>query len=47
VCPAGGAGTVVDKKALAAVSEYRFKPATVNNQAVQAAMTIAIKIEKQ
>jgi TonB family protein len=41
------AGTAVDKKALAAVSGYRFKPATVNNQPVQAAMTIAIKIEKQ
>jgi len=41
------AGKAVDKKALEAVNGYRFKPATVNNQPVQAAVSIAIKIEKQ
>jgi len=41
------AGTAVDKKALVAVSGYRFKPATVNNQPVEAALTVAIKIQKQ
>jgi TonB family protein len=41
------AGKAVDKKALAAVSESRFKPATVNNQPVDAAVTISIQIEKQ
>jgi len=41
------AGKSVDKKALEAVNGYRFKPAMVNNQPVQAAVSIAIKIEKQ
>jgi TonB family protein len=36
----------VNKKALAAVSEFRFKPATVDNKPVEAAVTIAIKIQK-
>jgi TonB family protein len=41
------AGKAVDQKALAAVSATRFKPATVNNQPVDSAVTISIKIEKQ
>ena len=41
------AGSAVDKKALEAVNGFRFKPATVGNQPVQAAVTIAIRIEKQ
>jgi TonB family protein len=41
------AGAAVDKKALEAVNGFRYKPATVNNQPVQAAVSIAIKIEKQ
>ena len=41
------AGTAVDKKALEAVNGFRFKPATVNNQPVPAAVSIAITIEKQ
>jgi TonB family protein len=41
------AGKAVDKKALEAVNEYRFKPAMVNNQPVVAAVSITIKIEKQ
>lgn len=41
------AGALVDKKALAAVSAYRFKPATIDNRPVEAAVSIAIKIEKQ
>ena len=41
------AGTAVDKKALQAMNGFRYKPATVNNQPVQAAVTIAIRIEKQ
>jgi len=41
------AGKTVDKKALAAVSGFRFKPATVDNQPVQAELTISIQIKKQ
>lgn len=41
------AGAVIDKKALAAVSTYRYKPATVGNQPVDAAVTISILIQKQ
>jgi len=41
------AGSAVDKKALEAVNGFRFKPAMVNNQPVLAAVSIAIKIEKQ
>jgi len=37
---------VVNKKALAAISQFRFKPATVDNKPVEAEMLIAIKIEK-
>jgi TonB family protein len=40
------AGTLIDKRALAAVSQYRFTPATVDNQPVDAAVTIAIRIQK-
>lgn len=41
------AGPVVDRKALAAVNQYRFKPATVDNQPTWATVSIAIKIQKQ
>jgi TonB family protein len=41
------AGPVVDRKAVAAVSQYRFKPATIDNQPTWATVSIAIKIEKQ
>jgi TonB family protein len=41
------AGKTVDKKALAAVSGFRFKPATIDNQPVQAELTISIQIKKQ
>jgi hypothetical protein len=41
------AGSVVDRKAMAAISGYRFKPATVDNQPVQAAVEIVIKIQNQ
>ena len=40
------AGAVLDKKVLAAVGQYRFTPATLDNKPVDAAVTIAIKIEK-
>jgi len=40
------AGSVVDKKVLSAVSQYRFTPATMDNKPVDASVTIAIKIEK-
>jgi len=40
-------GSVVDKKAVAAVSQYRFKPAMVDNQPTWAAVSISIKIQKQ
>jgi TonB family protein len=41
------AGTLIDKKALKAASEFRFKPATVDNQPVGAAVTVSMQIEKQ
>ncbi len=40
------AGSVVDQKAIAAVSQYRFQPATFGNQPTWAAVSIAIKIQK-
>jgi TonB family protein len=40
------AGAVLDKKVLTAVGQYRFTPATLDNKAVDAAVTITIKIEK-
>ena len=40
------AGAAVDEKVLAAVSQYRFKPATMENQPVDAAVTISVKIQK-
>jgi len=40
------AGSLLDAKALAAVSQYRFKPATVDNLPVAADVTVAIKIQK-
>jgi len=43
---AKSAGAIVDKKAIAAVSLYRFKPATVGNQPTWASVSIAIKIQK-
>jgi TonB family protein len=44
---AQSAGPEVDRKAIAAVSQYRFKPATVDNQPTWASVSIAIKIQKQ
>ncbi len=43
---AHSAGSVVDKKALAAVSQYRFTPAMHGSRAVEAPVTISIKIQK-
>jgi TonB family protein len=40
-------GKLVDQAAIAAVSQYRFKPATVDNQPTWAEVSIAIKIEKK
>ena len=40
-------GKIVDQKAIAAVSQYRFKPATVDNQPTWAEVSITIKIQKQ
>jgi hypothetical protein len=40
------AGAVVDKKVLAAVGQYRFTPAMLDNKPVDAAVTISVKIEK-
>jgi TonB family protein len=44
---AQSAGPVVDRKAIAAVNQYRFKPATLDNKPTWASVTIAIKIQKQ
>lgn len=40
------ANAMVDKKVLDAISQYRFSPATMDNKPVDAAVTIAVKIEK-
>jgi TonB family protein len=39
-------GSKLDKLAIEAVNQYRFKPATQNNIPVEAAVTVAIKIKK-
>jgi TonB family protein len=44
---AQSAGPTVDKKAIAAVSQYRFKPATIDNQPTWSNVSITIKIQKQ
>lgn len=43
---AHSAGELVDKKAMAAVLQYRFTPAMSGNRAVEAPVMISIKIEK-
>jgi TonB family protein len=43
---AHSAGAMLDKKALEAVSQYRFAPATRDNEPVEAPVTISIKIQK-
>jgi TonB family protein len=40
------AGKAVDQQALKAIAQYRFKPATMDNQPVVSQMTLAVKIEK-
>lgn len=39
-------GSVIDRKAVEAVSQYRFKPATLDNKPTWASVSISIKIEK-
>ena len=43
---AQSAGSVVDKRAVDAVRQYRFKPATRDNQPIDATVLISIKIQK-
>jgi TonB family protein len=40
------AGKVLDERAVAAVSQYRFTPATIDNRATWATVSIAINIQK-
>jgi TonB family protein len=40
------AGSVVDRKAIAAVSQDRFKPATLDNKPTWASVSITIEIQK-
>jgi hypothetical protein len=40
------AGAMVDHKVLAAVGQYRFKPATLDNRPVDSAVTISVQITK-
>jgi TonB family protein len=47
VAIAQSAGAAVDRQAIAAVSQYRFAPATLDNKATWASVSIAIRIEKQ
>jgi len=44
---AQSAGTVIDQKAIAAVSQYRFTPAMVDNKATWSSVTVSIKLQKQ
>jgi TonB family protein len=39
-------GTTLDQRAIDAVNQYRFKPATQNNIPVEALVTVEIKIKK-
>jgi TonB family protein len=39
-------GSVIDRKAVAAVSQYRFKPATLDNKPTWASVEITIKVQK-
>ena len=39
-------GATLDKRAVEAVNQYRFKPATQNNVPVEAPVTVEIKIKK-
>lgn len=39
-------GSLIDRKAVEAVSQYRFKPATVDNKPTWASVSISIKIQK-
>ncbi len=39
-------GSVIDRKAIEAVSQYRFKPATLDNKPTWSTVSIAIKIQK-
>ena len=43
---AKSAGAEMDQKTLEAVSQYRFKPATLNNRPVEAEVTVEVKIQK-
>jgi TonB family protein len=43
---AQSAGSQIDRKVLAAVSQFRFTPATVDNMPTATTVTIAIKIQK-
>jgi TonB family protein len=40
------AGSVIDRKAIQAVNQYRFKPATLDNKPTWASVSITIKIQK-
>jgi len=40
------AGSLIDRKVLAAVSQYRFTPATVDNLPTETTVTVAIRIQK-
>jgi TonB family protein len=46
VAVAHSGGSVIDRKAIEAVSQYRFKPATLDNKPTWATVSITIKIEK-
>jgi TonB family protein len=39
-------GSVIDRKVIEAVNQYRFKPATVDNKATWSSVSISVKIEK-
>jgi TonB family protein len=40
------AGSLIDRRAVEAVSQYRFKPATLDNKPTWASVSISIKIQK-
>jgi len=39
-------GSVIDRRAVEAVSQYRFAPATVDNKPTWSTVSVSIKIEK-
>ena len=44
---AHSAGAAIDQRALQTISQYRFAPGTIDNKAVETAVTVKVKIERR